>query len=249
MKLTSLTKSIQLIDLLGNHPQGLSLSDISATLGFPKSTVHHMLRTLLPYEYVYQFPETKRYGLGYKFLEISRGILNNIDVRRVAHDHLRTLQEKTKETVQLATLRGGRFIYIDKIDASDGLSLVTHIGYSTEPHAAAGGKVLLAEMRAEEILEIYPDKYLKPYGKNTISRLEDLLEELPRIRRQGYALDDEEYYEGVRCVAAPIRAGGKIEAALSVTGSIFTMTKERIQGQLIDLAKQTAAEISAELKW
>ena len=109
--------------------------------------------------------------------------------------------------------------------------------------------MLLAEMRAEEILEIYPDRYLKAYGKNTISRLEDLLEELPRIRRQGYALDDEEYYEGVRCVAAPIRAGGKIEAALSVTGSIFTMTKERIQGQLIDLAKQTAAEISAELKW
>ncbi|RLB36678.1 MAG: IclR family transcriptional regulator, partial [Deltaproteobacteria bacterium] len=64
-----------------------------------------------------------------------------------------------------------------------------------------------------------------------------------------YAIDDEEYYEGVRCVGAPIRAGGKIVAALSITGSVFSMTMERIQDELIDLAVATAKEISSQMKW
>jgi len=76
-----------------------------------------------------------------------------------------------------------------------------------------------------------------------------LFEELEKIRKQGYAIDDEEYYEGVRCVAAPIRAGRKIIAALSITGSIFTMTMERIDRELIGLVMKAAEEISSEMQW
>ena len=72
---------------------------------------------------------------------------------------------------------------------------------------------------------------------------------MENIRKQGYAIDNEEYYEGVRCVAAPIRAGGKIMAAVSITGSIFTMTMERIKEKLIGLVKKTADEISDEMSW
>jgi len=96
---------------------------------------------------------------------------------------------------------------------------------------------------------MYKNRSLKRYGKNTVTSIRQLLEELKNIRRQGYALDNEEYYEGVRCVAAPIRAGGRIAAALSITGSIFSMTMDRINRELIESVRETAQDISSELQW
>jgi DNA-binding IclR family transcriptional regulator len=88
---------------------------------------------------------------------------------------------------------------------------------------------------------------MKLYGKNTIRSTEKLLKELQKIRKHGYAIDNEEYYEGVRCVAAPIISRRKVVAAVSVTGSIFTMSMDRINRQIISWVKETAQKISAEL--
>ncbi|MBW2025494.1 MAG: IclR family transcriptional regulator C-terminal domain-containing protein [Deltaproteobacteria bacterium] len=123
------------------------------------------------------------------------------------------------------------------------------VGFTTEPHATAGGKVLLSGLSRGEIERIYRSRRLRRYGKNTITALHDLFNELKKVRKQGYAIDDEEYYEGVRCVGAPIRAGGKIVAALSITGSVFSMTMDRINEELIGLAVDTAEKISSEMKW
>ena len=218
-------------------------------LDFPKSTVHHILYTFLPHDYVAKDPETRKYSLGFKFLEIGMRILDNIDIRRIARRYLRELHDECKEAVHLAILREGKVIYIDKIDTPGGLSLATYIGFATDPHAAAGGKVLLSELSSREIASIYQDGPLKVYGKNTITNLDQLLGELSKVKDQGYAIDDEEYYEGVRCVAAPIRAGGEIAAALSITGSIFTMTMERIHGELKELVMRKAGEISSQMRW
>jgi IclR family KDG regulon transcriptional repressor len=249
MKLTTLDKSLQIIELLSKNPQGLSLMEMSNMLGFPKSTIHHVLATFLPYDYVAQSAETKKYCLGFRFLSIGRVILDNIDVRRIASKHLRKLHEECNETVHLAILRGGKVIYIEKIEKPGGLSLATYIGFSTEPHAAAGGKVLLSELSPREIREIYHSRPLKTYGKNTITSMAQLLKELEKTRIEGYAIDDEEYYEGVRCVSAPVRAGGKIVAAISITGSIFTMTMERIGNELRRLVVEKAEKVSAEMQW
>ena len=76
-----------------------------------------------------------------------------------------------------------------------------------------------------------------------------LFEELEKIRKQGYAIDDEEYYEGIRYIAIPIRAGWKIIAAVSITGAIFTMTMERIRNELKTMVIETFGKISNELQW
>jgi len=249
MKLASLEKSLLLIDLLRKNPRGLTLSEISKMIGFPMSTIHHILSTFRFHDYVTQDPETKRYLLGFKFLSISSCLLENLDIRKKAYPHLHRLYQKCNETVHLSILRNGKITYIDKIQKEGGLSLATYIGYSTEPHAAAGGKVLLSELLYREILNIYKGKPFKKYGKNTITNLTHLFKELKAIRKQGYAIDNEEYYEGVRCVAAPVRAGGKIAAAVSITGSIFTITLDRINEELVDLVMKTANEISTEFVW
>jgi DNA-binding IclR family transcriptional regulator len=249
LKISSLDKALQIIELLSKSPQGLSLLELNQKLGFPKSTIHHILSTFIPYDYITQDPERKKYALGLRFLGISRTILDNIDIRKTARDHIRKLHQECKEAVHLSILRNGLVTYIDKVQKEGGLSLDTYIGFTTDPHAAAGGKILLSELSDKEVREIYKTRSLKVYGKNTITTLSGLLEEIKKIRVQGYAIDDEEYYEGVRCVAAPVRAGGKIVAALSITGSIFTITMERIQRKLIPLVKRSAEEISANLRW
>ena len=146
-------------------------------------------------------------------------------------------------------MRGGHVIYIDKIDTQGMLSLATYIGFRTDPHAGAGGKVLLSELSRKEIMDIYRERPPKTFAKNTITSMPRLFEELEKIKKQGYAIDDEEYYEGIRCVAAPVRAGWKVVAAISITGAIFTMTMDRIRNELKALVMETAERISNELQW
>jgi len=227
----------------------LASLDISEMLDYPKSTAHHILSTLQTYDYVSQDPETKKYSLGFKFLSIGRGILDNIDVRRTAHRYLLELHQQCKEAVHLAILRDRKVIYIDKIDTQGMVSLATYIGYRTDPHAAAGGKVLLSELPRKEIMDIYRERPLNTYGKNTITTLPRLFKELEKVKEQGYAIDDEEYYEGIRCVAAPIRAGWKTVAAVSITGSIVTMTMQRIHNECKAMVMETTERISNELEW
>ncbi|MBN2033422.1 MAG: IclR family transcriptional regulator [Deltaproteobacteria bacterium] len=247
MKLLSLEKSLLVIDVLSKHPRGLSLSQLTALLGFPAGTIHHILATFCSYGYIDQDPETKKYYLGFKFLTISSGILMGFDVRSKAYNHLRELHQKWNETVNLWIYRDGKVTILDKISKVGGLSLDTYIGFSTDPHAAAAGKVLLSELGEKNVQLIYKDRPLKLHGKNTITRLAHLMDELDNVKKQGYAIDNEEHYVGVRCVAAPIRFRGKIIAAVSLTGSIFSMTMELINEQLIELVKDTAERISSEI--
>jgi DNA-binding IclR family transcriptional regulator len=249
MKINSIERCLKVIDALSDHPAGLKLTEISGLLDLHPSSVHHMISTLLPHDYIIQDPDTKKYSLGFRFLEISRKILNSLDIRKVAHHHLEILRQKCQEAVHLAMLRDRKVVYIDKLDTLSGLSLATYVGFATDPHAASGGKVLLAGLKDEAVKTIYKNRSLKAYTKNTITRLPALMAELDRIRKQGYAVDNEEYYEGVRCVAAPVRSGGEVVASISVTGSIFTMTRERIEKELAATVVKAADSVSAELHW
>ena len=222
--------------------------EISRHMGTPKSTVHHILSTFLEYDFVTQDPETKKYSLGSRFFDISSKMLQSFDIREVARKHLIQLNEKSGEVAQLYILRKGKLLCIDKVGSPKaGLSISSFVGWTTEPHPSAAGKVLLSELSSEEIMDIYPDGSLRAYGKNTISDFNELSKELEVVRKQGYAIDDEEYYEGVRCVGAPIRAGAKIVASVSITGSIFNMTMKKIDQSLIALVTRSGENISDEM--
>ena len=251
MPLSSLNKSLKIISLLSENQRGLSLTEISETLGYPMSTVHHILSTFVPDDYVTQDPRTKEYSLGFGFLKISKKILDNIDLRRAAHEYLVELSEKCDETVHLYILRRGMVAAVDMIPKKSGVSLASYIGFMADPHPSSAGKMLLSGLTNEQVTDLFKDRPMKRYGKNTITNISDLLAELENIRKLGYAIDNEEYYEGIRCVATPVRQGAsnKIGAAISITGSIFSMTMERINRELIGMAKETAQKISAKMVW
>lgn len=244
MKLSSIDKCFKIIDLLSRSQQGLSLSSISDGLDINKSTVHHILQRLITYGYIKQESDTKEYALGHRFLEVSSGILASIDVRKIANPHMRKLQEECHEAVHLTILRDGKVIYVDKVAPPGLVILSTYIGFAIDAYAHAGGKTMLASLPPEDVKRLYPHEPFESHGQRTIVRMNDLLDELERVRRNGYAIDDEEFCEGIRCVAAPIRVGNKVIAALSISGSIFSMEMQRINRDLIGLVMKTAERIS-----
>ncbi|MEJ2222275.1 MAG: helix-turn-helix domain-containing protein, partial [Desulfobacterales bacterium] len=114
MKINSIERCLKVIDILSDHPAGLKLTEISGHLDLHPSSVHHMVSTLVPHDYITQDPDTKKYSLGFRFLEISRKILDNLDIRKVAHRHLEVLRRDSQEAVHLAMLRDDKVVYIDK---------------------------------------------------------------------------------------------------------------------------------------
>jgi len=249
MKLSSLQKTLSMLDVLGEAPAGgLSVTALSKLTGFPGSSVHHMLSTLKDNGYVSQNPETKKYALGFKFLTLSRKVLDTFDLRQIAAETLRELNRNTGETVFLSILRGNRVLFIDRIQAQEAkFPLATDIGFTSEPHASSSGKVLLSELPVDQIMAMYPKEELTVFGPRTISSRTALFHHLETVRASGYAIDDEEYYLGIRCIAAPVRAGGAIRASVSITGSVFTMTLEAITNSLVPQVKEAASRISAML--
>lgn len=190
-------KSLILIETLAEHPRGLTLSRLSELCGQPVSSIHHALSTFRERGFVAQNEETKKYSLGLKFLTISRAILDNLDIRTVAMEELQRLHDKTHEMVFLSVLRDRKVVYIDKIQAPGRLVLATEVGYAIEPHACTSGKALLAGLSDREIMDLYPDEALPPHHGNTIINTRTaLLEELRKVREQGFSYGDEQYYQG-----------------------------------------------------
>ena len=249
MKINSVDRAIQILELLSEHPRGLRLTELSAMLDLHPSSLHHIISTLTPYEYISQDPETKKYSLGFRLLSLGRKVLESIDVRNIAKAHMEELNRKCNLAVHLSILKGDKVVYIDKINPGEGLSLVSYPGFSTEAYATSGGKVLLAGLSDEKLRYLYKDKELKTYGKRTITKFSDLMIELDKIRKQGYSIDDEEYYEGVRCVAAPIYAGNMLVASVSITGPTFDITIDRINSDLKEMVIACSQTISSKMRW
>ena len=250
MKLGSLEKSMQIIEILAANNRGLALSQLAALSGLPPSSVHHVLSTLRGRNYIMQDPETKKYSLGFRFLAISRSILEGFDIRKISQDYLYKLSQDLKESVQVGVLVNNQVMFVDKADAANcRLAVLIHVGSTLPPHVAASGKLLMAEKSPEEIKEIFKEAGLVPHGPRSITSMPLLLEELEKIKARGYSLDDEESHVGLRAVAVPIKRDNKALAALSAIGPVFNMSMERIEQEILPQIRETAAVLSDKIKW
>ena len=240
-----------LIDILSRSPRGISLRDLSAEGKLPKGTTHRLLSSLTYFGFARQDLKTRNYLLGFKWIELGQLVLSQLDLRREAEPFLKDLAEKTKETVHLVFLDRNEIVYIDKVEADHGqggLRMASRIGLRNPAHSSAVGKVLLADF-PEEALEFFlRNKGLPRRTGNTITEPNQLKEHLTLVKRQGYAIDDEENEKGIRCVGAPIyNETGKAVAAVSVSGPAFRITKKVIQETLKKQVMETALKISRRL--
>jgi len=244
----SIERAIRILEELATEKEGLGVTELSQRVQLHKSTVHRILNTLLLYGYVERNPHTERYRLGMKLLYLGGAILDRMDIRSEARDILDALAKEVNETVHLVVPEGDKAIYVDKIDSRRTIRMYSQIGRRAPYHASAVGKAILAFLPKEEA-ETIISKGLERYTKNTITDPEKLRNHLEMIRRKGYAIDEEENEVGIRCIGAPVfDHTGRVVAAVSISGSILTVTRDKIP-ELSKKVVDSARRISEKLGW
>lgn len=210
-------KSLKIISEL-NRLGEVRLSTLAAELDMGKSAVHNHLSTLKKHGYVIKDPDTKTYRLSLKFLDIGGQIRNEIDVYKIAEPKIEEIARESGELVHLVVEEDGKGVYLCRSKGERAVSLDTYIGCRHPMHSTAFGKAILSHLPAERVDEIIDRHGLPPVTPKTITSREELFEELERTRERGFAVDDEERLEGLRCIAAPIRFDSDIIGAISVSG-------------------------------
>ena len=215
----SVRRALKIINLLGESPDGMRLTDIAKTLDLPKGSIYRVLATLASEDYVKKDPDNSRYYLGISILRLQGTVAGRSNLVQVAIPHMNRLSLKLHETVHLAVLDQHRVVYLESRRPERSFSPYPSLGHVAPAHCTALGKVLLAHVSAEEGGDIIlSGDELEPRTPNTITNIAALKEELDRTRRRGYAVDNEEQDIGVRCVAGPIRDHRNcVIAALSVS--------------------------------
>lgn len=244
----SIVKVSKIIDAIAFANSPLSLSELSKRLGIAKSTLHGLLSTLVNIRYLEQDQDTGRYKLGVQLFELGSQITNTWSEKAIAKSYMEKLASDTGETVHLAMLSNGEVLYVDKEEAYSSIRIATAPGAKLPIHCTGVGKVLLAFSSDEEVAKILNDDYeFEQYAEHTITNLKDLKRELVKIRTLGYTYDNQEYVDGLRCVATPIfDHNHKIIFALSVSGPIRRMQDETI-AKYRDLLLMVGSEISQKL--
>lgn len=244
----SVDRAITILETLAKNSAGCRITELSNATGLHKSTVYRLLSTLMSRGYVERCLDSENYKLGIRILLLGSSILDRMDLRNIAKPYIQELSRKTKEVVHLSILDDGEAVYIDKVESPyHSIRMYSQIGKRGPLHCTAVGKILLSGLKDIEVEKIMEQKGMKKYTKSTIDNLHQLMEELSRIRERGYAFDEMEHEEGIRCVAVPIyNQSGKVIAAISLSGPIILVTQYRIPELTEDILK-TSKEISHQL--
>ena len=219
-EIQSLARGLKIMELLAASPDTIGITELATHLGVDKSSASRLVQTLVSYGYAEQDTNTRRYRLGPQVVRLSRSMLTRMPLRDEAKPFLRQLVDLTGECAHLAILAQGQALYIDQVESMASLRVTTGVGTLAPLHCSALGKCLLGFDNATP----FPTE-LPGFTPRTITDTETLRIHLEQARRQGYAVDDEEYEYGVRCVAAPVfDYRGKIVGAMGISGPAGRMS-------------------------
>ena len=249
----SVDRALRIIEFLAENPTGAGITEISKSLGLSKGTVYRLISTLKERDFAYQSSNTELYRLSYKILYLYNCISNNIDMFKVSRPIIRKFADKVDATVHLATLdeKRSNIVYIDRIEPMNSQKLFvmsSRVGKKAPCYCTAAGKMLLSQYSDDEIRDIMKGEEYKTYTDKTIKNIDEFLEEIHKVRKQRYALDENEYDHGIICISIPIyNSNGKIDFAMSVTGLIlYTKAEELInlKDQLDEVSRKVSNAIN-----
>src|SRR3954470_3239018 len=246
-RVQSLERALDLLEALAGADD-LGVSEIAVQTGLVPSTAHRLLGTLVARGYASQNAATGRYMLGHKLLELTGGVQDRIGrLRAAARPHLEAIQDQTGETTNLVVLEGRDVVYIESVSGTRSVRLHTELGRSIPAHTSGAGKALLAWREPSDVATLLDAAPLAPSTPRTLTTLEALQEDLAKIRRRGYATDNEEHELGVACVPPPLldRAHRPI-AAISISGPISRILNAETP-ELAGLLREHAEAVSAGL--
>jgi DNA-binding IclR family transcriptional regulator len=237
-----ISRAGQILRALADEREGLSLVALSARVGLPRSTVHRLVTALEAEGLATGTSSNGRYRLGSEFMRMASD--HHGELRHEARPLLERLSRDVDETVDLAILICDQVSFIDQIAAPHRLRAVSAVGNSFPAHCTANGKALLAAQTDAQLAKLL-DAHLESLTPSTITTRRELLEDLARVRRDGYALDHEEHALGISAIGAPVHGRFGVVAAISipVPTQRFVGNETLLERALI----ATCAEISRAL--
>jgi len=242
--ISTLSRTLKILEVFDVNTPALRLTDIAEKVNLHRSTVYRLVNYLVSEHYLEFDESTKKYRLGYKFLTLASVVLSYLDITDISKPIMRELVDKTNQTANLAVLDRDAVIYIAKIEPPSSIRISTRIGARVPAHCTALGKVLLANLPDNNLDRTLAKMKLSKFTNATITNKEILKNELDKIKANGYAIDHEEFLDGLVCVAYPILDyKNDAVAALSISGSVTVFKNEQIL-EWIALLKISSDNIS-----
>jgi IclR family transcriptional regulator, KDG regulon repressor len=202
MKVQTLERTFNILELLSREQRGLNLTEISQSVNLHKSTVYRLLSNLMSRGYIEK--RDSIYKLGLKFVELCSQYLNSLELKTEAEPILRKLSMLTTQTVFLATMREQEVVYIDKVENFNSIRKYSIIGQRRPLYCTSLGKAFLMGISNEEIKNYLREQEIISFTPNTIKDISSLVKNINLSRKRGWTFDDEEYEKNVQCLGAPI---------------------------------------------
>lgn len=239
----SLARAIEVLEHLSAHGSQ-TLTEIATSMGQSPATIYRVLSTFEAKGLVEPEPASQTWAIGSGTFRIGSSFLRRTSVAARARPFMRQLMEATGETVNLGVQSGPEVLFLSQVETHEPIRAFIPPGTTSPLYASGIGKALLCFQPAADIQRLFPDETLVTFTGRTLARRDDLIEDLALSRSRGYALDDEERTEGMRCIAAPVfDIHGETVAGISVSGPSHRIAQDDIE-RIAVLVKEAASDLS-----
>jgi DNA-binding IclR family transcriptional regulator len=240
-------KALGLLVLLGDEPRGASAAELSRRAELPFSTTYRLLGSLTRDGFVDYEPDGRRYHLGLRVFQLGQRVSNHHGFAGTALPILRRVTEKTGEATILSVRDGNHHLTVNKVDGPQTFRVTSDPGHLGALHTTSVGKALVAFAEESERKRLVEELELEPLTEFSITDRDAFRAEIDHVRRQGYAVMDEENELGMRAVAVPVfNAQGHAFASLATAVPVFRLSMEDLVA-LVPVLQEAAAELSARL--
>jgi IclR family pca regulon transcriptional regulator len=243
----SLARGLLVIRAFDEDHAELTLSDVARITGMTRASVRRFLHTLVDLGYMRS--DGRKFSLRPKILELGYAYLSSLSLPELAMPHLEQLVEKVHESSSVSVLDGDEVVYVARVPTKRIMRIAISVGTRFPAYATSMGRVLLAGQSDDWLDGYLASADLRPITRHTIADAKVLRTELMRIRRDGFALVDQELEEGLRSVAAPVRdPDGKVIAAVNLSAHASRGTREAIQAEFLPQLLSCAKLIEEDLR-
>lgn len=236
-----LLKTIKVINTISEYKDGLTFSELNIKLELPKTTLFRILQTLEKENWLLK--KNNKYTIGYMIIHYGLFGLSSRDIRRVSIPYLKELQALTNETAHFAVLSGRKSLILEVIENHKHIRPASPVGTLIDLHCSAHGKIFLAYNISEDLDSFYKGRELIRHTSNTITNISLLKEEIKLIKRNGFSVDEMEFFDDIRCLAAPV--WGKDNEVVGAVG--ITATTKDFNKQSIPLVSEQVRTIAQKI--
>ncbi|MEO7399616.1 MAG: IclR family transcriptional regulator [Polaromonas sp.] len=244
---TPTLRLFSLLEAIATKDQMFSLQALAEEIHIPKPTLHRMLQQLEAAGLLERSADGRHYGTGARLRRLAENLLLNDILHGARHAVLRHLVDEIGESCNLTALTGSEVIYLDRVETAAPLRFYLHPGSRVPAHCSASGKVFLSDMTPSQRQRLLGHAPLEAYTPKTLTNMAQLEAEIKQIKRQGFALDNEEFLPGLLCVAVLVpNASGRSNLCVAVQAPIMRLTLEKALHLLPAL--QRAAEALSQIE-